>query len=72
MTGGGKGKGKNLAAGVLLPYKLKVGKEISLYDEKRNRKNQTVGVALSFAFRLRLSRACTTVRQHPSIANKMS
>ena len=47
MIGEGKGKKEKSADGVLLPYKLKVGKEISLYDEKRNRKNQTVGVALS-------------------------
>jgi len=38
VTGEGKGKGKKLAVGVLLPYKLKVGKEIFLYDEKVNRK----------------------------------
>ena len=37
MTGEGKGKGKNLAAGALLPYKLKVGKGISLYGEKGER-----------------------------------
>ena len=36
VTGEGKGKAKNLAAGVLFTYKLKVGKEISLYDEKGN------------------------------------
>ena len=34
VTRGGKGKGKNLATGALLPYKLKVGKGISLYGEK--------------------------------------
>ena len=37
MTGEGKGKWENLAAGALLPYKLKVGKRIILYSEKENR-----------------------------------
>ena len=37
MIRGGKGKGKNLATGALLPYKLKVGKGISLYGEKGKR-----------------------------------
>jgi len=37
VTGEGKGKGKNLATGVLLPYKLKVGKGIPLYDDKGDR-----------------------------------
>jgi hypothetical protein len=34
VIGEGKGKLKNLAAGALLSYKLKVGKEIPLYGEK--------------------------------------
>ena len=35
LIGGEKGKGKNLTAGTFLPYKLKVGKMISLYGEKK-------------------------------------
>ena len=47
MTGGGKRKGKNQVVGALLPYKLKVVKEIPLYGEKEKRENQAVGVALT-------------------------
>jgi len=36
-----RGKEKNLAAGALLSYKLKIEKEISLYDEKGEREKSS-------------------------------
>ena len=37
MTRGGKGEGKNQAAGAFFPCKFKVGKRIPLYGEKVER-----------------------------------
>ena len=47
MTGEEKGKGKNLAIGAFLLYKLKVGKMIPYTVKKGKEENQAIGVAIS-------------------------